>query len=1350
MNTGPLSFEVDQFEYVVASPETVLLRVAGRWRSAARERLPPPVLLIDDGRQVLRLAALPGPADGAPSASPEGPPWKAGYSVKADLLRRPRTVFALDVGERGLVDLPRPTVRERAPLRPPEPTPDVRLADETNRREAAAEQARLSEERLLRRRAEEAAALHARERREREEGRAAAETSRIRAEQDRIERERASAVAAARAERGRLQARLVEAETALAHAREEADAAVRAARRARAARPPQAGADTRRKRDRVDERLRDAVRTAERERARASAAETARAEAATDIAALAPETEQRTAELSEAHRQLAIGRTELEEARELARVARELADQRAEAQRGAETRLAAAMDAQRGAAEQAQERAELVADADAAEADASALQAEHDRARDAVELARDARDDVAATLARERTHGAESLLAAREQVEQLGNEASARESEVDDLLAAAASGDRPAEEQDETVQGAEETARALELERAVAALREQLTELRARAGAADEELRASDDALSAAHDQIAGLDPHARALASLQARLAELAPLVERMDPPEPEAERLDTGGDRSRGQVADAALRIVALEAELAAAEDRHRAAEERLVATGEAYESAAARVAALAEATGVAMDRTPAGESTAEALALIQAEEAEQRTESVDAATQAEQREARAGEAERRVAELERAMAEARARAEAAEAATSQARERETAARREAARAADGVADADAAWAHAEEHARAFAAVVSAEERHEAARADEQRARVERCTAEVAALTSERDDISLQVGRIDSALALTDATLGTPRDQGRALVDEFVDASAKQSALRAGLEAARATVAHERLVTAERLATSLRAREAAGRELTTARRRIAALGEGPQEPVARRAAPPVPVRRPARLGPPRAWGWIPVIVAVPLLAALVTAGAYAVSPIVALIAPFAIVAVVAIFHRPIWGVYAALLAVPGESLNFPLGPVSVSPSEALFLLVALAAALRFLGTGHARALHPAHTAFLLLQAVTILGLLVATDTFTLLKVWADWSAFLVVSILVASASLVEIRRIMYCVAAAAAALALESLATGGSQTLVDGGLAATDRAQGAFTHPAQLAFFLVLAVPLALSLSVAGRRKLRPVMLAVAALATVALVMTLTRGSIIGFAASLAVLVTWARFRRLAALFLGVGAVVVAFNFGAIANSQQVSVVSTRLGTISQGASAGGGRLNIYKTAPTIIADHPWLGVGGGNFAEVSLAYGLSEGGQAFEHAHDLPLTIAAERGLGGLALLVLFIGALARTGIRLLRARDPETYPYALGLSAAMFGLGINSLVDYPVQAAVMGTLMVEVGALIALSRHLDARLSARAHSEDGLATRARSTRAEEVTGFATTRQPVEPRRVPSARR
>ncbi|HVW16838.1 MAG TPA: hypothetical protein VHB30_01190, partial [Solirubrobacteraceae bacterium] len=101
-------FEVESFEHVAATPGTVLLRVTGRWHGEQRERLPAPMLTVDDGRRTHRLSPLPGLDEPSPVAGPEAPTWRAAYSAPAELVRAGRTAFALDAGRGGLADLPRP------------------------------------------------------------------------------------------------------------------------------------------------------------------------------------------------------------------------------------------------------------------------------------------------------------------------------------------------------------------------------------------------------------------------------------------------------------------------------------------------------------------------------------------------------------------------------------------------------------------------------------------------------------------------------------------------------------------------------------------------------------------------------------------------------------------------------------------------------------------------------------------------------------------------------------------------------------------------------------------------------------------------------------------------------------------------------------------------------------------------------------------------------------------------------------------------------------------------------------------------------------------------------------------
>src|ERR1700691_5685569 len=133
--------------------------------------------------------------------------------------------------------------------------------------------------------------------------------------------------------------------------------------------------------------------------------------------------------------------------------------------------------------------------------------------------------------------------------------------------------------------------------------------------------------------------------------------------------------------------------------------------------------------------------------------------------------------------------------------------------------------------------------------------------------------------------------------------------------------------------------------------------------------------------------------------------------VAAAETAISYKVPPIVAVGLPVTLAATVYFFYRPMVGVYAAILCVPAEALNLSFGSFGLTPTKAILLLIGGVVLVRFLAVGHVSRTHPAFIAFLLGQVITILGLLVAKDTFVVIKLWVTWSAFLAVAMLVASA---------------------------------------------------------------------------------------------------------------------------------------------------------------------------------------------------------------------------------------------------------------------------------------------------------------------------------------------------
>jgi O-antigen ligase len=432
--------------------------------------------------------------------------------------------------------------------------------------------------------------------------------------------------------------------------------------------------------------------------------------------------------------------------------------------------------------------------------------------------------------------------------------------------------------------------------------------------------------------------------------------------------------------------------------------------------------------------------------------------------------------------------------------------------------------------------------------------------------------------------------------------------------------------------------------------------------------------------------------------------VAAVALLAAAWTMLAYAAGPPMALAALVSAGVVVAVMWQPMVGVYLGLLSIPLELLSFRVGgSFGLSPSELLFLLTAAATAFHVAARSRTITPSPVFGWFLALLLVGLLGLTFAEDTFVIVRIVLMWSAFLAVAALVSSGTPEELERVLRAVGLTGGIVGLIALATTGDQQLMAGGVIASNRAEATFAHPNVLAFCLQMSIPVALVTGMRARGLMKVVLLAAAAIAVAGLALTLSRGGIVGAGISLAVLLAWAPFRRYAGAILLVLSLFALANLGSLHDSS-ASLVAQRLGTLNSEGIRDNPRTKIWRATPDIIADYPFLGTGMGNFGEVSPRYGIRDlGGFAYDHAHNIVLTFAAETGLIGVFLFLGFVFAVARAGMRALRAGDWPGFAPALAVAASLVGLFVTSLGEYPPRTnVIMAMIMVLVGSLVAYER------------------------------------------------
>lgn len=254
--------------------------------------------------------------------------------------------------------------------------------------------------------------------------------------------------------------------------------------------------------------------------------------------------------------------------------------------------------------------------------------------------------------------------------------------------------------------------------------------------------------------------------------------------------------------------------------------------------------------------------------------------------------------------------------------------------------------------------------------------------------------------------------------------------------------------------------------------------------------------------------------------------------------------------------------------------------------------------------------------------------------------------------------------------------------------------------------RAYGTFDQPNPYAGYLGLIAPLALALALMlfeRKPAARPVAalkwdwpywfaLVAFVLTSAAIGMSWSRGAWLGFAAS-TIVVNVLRSRRGAALF-AVALVVVAIA-GLLAGTSVlpepivqrltsflpfVGIEDLRAVEVTDDNYASIERLAHWQAAVDMWADHPWLGVGFGNYEAAYPDYALPKWQLALGHAHNYYLNIGAETGVLG---LIAYLGLWSAALWQMWRASQDAATPYqrALGLGALgmLVHITVHNVVD-----------------------------------------------------------------------
>jgi O-antigen ligase len=262
--------------------------------------------------------------------------------------------------------------------------------------------------------------------------------------------------------------------------------------------------------------------------------------------------------------------------------------------------------------------------------------------------------------------------------------------------------------------------------------------------------------------------------------------------------------------------------------------------------------------------------------------------------------------------------------------------------------------------------------------------------------------------------------------------------------------------------------------------------------------------------------------------------------------------------------------------------------------------------------------------------------------------------------------------------------------------------------------RAFGHFDQPNPFAGYLTTILPLAICMALcpANPIRFRWISLAAAGLLSVGIALSQSRGAWLGAAvAALCLLVIWSRSTRrlLIPCALG-GALVLALAVAGLLPAaildrlgqtiEYFGVFDVRTVEVTSDNWALVERMAHWQAGWYMFLDHPWLGVGAGNYAQAYPVYFVGSWQEALGHAHNYYLNILAELGVvgGGLLLLLLAL-AFRQLGGGLVRSETLRETFWRAVLAGAFGGL-VVFCVHNMFDSLFVHSVNIQVGVLLGL--------------------------------------------------
>jgi O-antigen ligase len=411
----------------------------------------------------------------------------------------------------------------------------------------------------------------------------------------------------------------------------------------------------------------------------------------------------------------------------------------------------------------------------------------------------------------------------------------------------------------------------------------------------------------------------------------------------------------------------------------------------------------------------------------------------------------------------------------------------------------------------------------------------------------------------------------------------------------------------------------------------------------------------------------------------------------------------------------------QPIVGVLVLLAAVPFGS-RASTSDTSSDPSIGVAELLVALLMVAWLARGvrrHEVRIQTGGVVVAILGVVALAGLSIgyAGDKTSAVKEMLKWLELLLALLIVVDLAQVP-RAARWVIGAMLVAGAAEA-AYGALQFLTDSGPGAFQlqgalRAFGHFDQPNPFAGYLTTILPLAacMGLCRANPRPYRLLALVSAALMAAGIGLSQSRGAWLGaLIATVCLLLAWStRTRRLlipcalgAALALalaftgGLPAVILdrlsqAVDYFGVFDVRSVEVTSDNWAVVE--------RMAHWQAGWYMFLDHPWLGVGAGNYAQAYPDYYVGSWVEALGHAHNYYINMLAELGVVGGGLLVLLLSiAFVQLGGALVRS-EGDADGFWRAVLAGVFGGLIVFCVHNLFDSLFVHSVNIQIGVLLGL--------------------------------------------------